>query len=54
MTTEQAIAFFGDRKTMAELLDIGLHGTYRWRNRPPMLRQFEMERLSHGELVAEK
>ena len=54
MTTEQAIAFFGDRKKMAKLLGIGLHGTYRWGERPPMLRQFEMERLSDGELVVEK
>jgi transcriptional repressor of cell division inhibition gene dicB len=53
MTTEQAIAFFGDRKKMAKALDIGLHGTYRWGDHPPMLRQFQMERLSDGALLVE-
>ena len=52
MTTDKAIAFFGDRKKMAEALGIGLHGTYRWGESPPKLRQFEIERLSDGELVA--
>ena len=37
---------------MAEALGIGLHGTYRWGDHPPKLRQFEIERLSDGELVA--
>tara|TARA_R110000796_G_scaffold74292_1_gene166882 strand:- start:263 stop:427 length:165 start_codon:yes stop_codon:yes gene_type:complete len=53
MTTDEAIAFFGDRKKMAALLGIGLHGTYRWGNNPPKLRQFEIERLSDGKLKVE-
>lgn len=53
MTTEEAIAHFGDRKKMAEMLRIWPHGTYRWGEFPPMLRQFQMERLTDGKLVAE-
>ena len=51
MTTEQAIEFFGDRKKMAQALGIWPHGTYRWGEYPPRLRQFEIERISQGELV---
>ena len=54
MTTDEAIAYFGDRKKMAEALGIGLHGTYRWGDHPPKLRQFQIERLSDGELVADE
>jgi hypothetical protein len=53
MTTEEAIAHFGDRKKMAEALGIWPHGTYRWGDHPPKLRQFEIERLSDGELRAD-
>jgi len=53
MTTDEAIAYFGDRKEMAEALGIGLHGTYRWGENPPMLRQFEIERLTKGGLPAD-
>jgi transcriptional repressor of cell division inhibition gene dicB len=52
MTTDEAIAFFGGRKQMAAALGIGLHGTYRWGESPPRLRQFEIQRLSAGELMA--
>ena len=52
MTTDEAIAHFGDRKQMAKALGIGLHGTYRWGESPPKLRQFEIERISAGELKA--
>ena len=53
MTTDEAIAYFGDRKEMAEALGIGLHGTYRWGENPPMSRQFEIERLTKGGLPAD-
>ena len=53
MTTDEAIAYFGDRKQMAAALGIGLHGTYRWGESPPKLRQFQMERLSNGALKVE-
>jgi|TARA_R110000782_G_scaffold2271_2_gene8865 hypothetical protein len=54
MTTDEAIMYFGNRKKMAVALRIWPHGTYRWGEYPPMLRQFEMERLSDGELRAER
>ena len=53
MTTYEAIAFFGSRKKMAEVLNIWPHGTYRWGDYPPRLRQFEIERISKGELKVE-
>jgi hypothetical protein len=53
MTTEQAIAFFGSRKKMADVLGIWPHASYRWGEYPPKLRQFEIERHSAGELKVE-
>lgn len=54
MTTDEAIAYFGSRKKMADSLEIWPHGTYRWGEYPPKLRQFEIERISQGELKIEK
>tara|TARA_R110000822_G_scaffold51947_3_gene134844 strand:+ start:1238 stop:1402 length:165 start_codon:yes stop_codon:yes gene_type:complete len=53
MTTDEAIAYFGSRKKMADALEIWPHGTYRWGESPPKLRQFEIERISGGELKVE-
>lgn len=53
MKTTEAIAWFGSRKKMADALGIWPHATYRWGENPPMLRQFEIERLSDNELKAE-
>jgi transcriptional repressor of cell division inhibition gene dicB len=53
MTTDEAIAYFGSRKKMADFLEIWPHGTYRWGEYPPKLRQFEIERISDGELKVE-
>lgn len=53
MKTDEAIEYFGDRRRMAQALDITLHCTYRWGESPPKLRQFEMERISDGELKVE-
>ena len=53
MTTDKAIAHFGSRKKMADFFDIWPHATYRWGEFPPKLRQFEIERLTGGELKAE-
>jgi hypothetical protein len=50
MTTEQAIKYFGSRKEMALALGIGLHGTYKWGDNPPPLRQFQMQKISNGKL----
>jgi len=53
MTTDQAISHFGSRKKMADFFGIWPHATYRWGEFPPKLRQFEIERLTGGELKAE-
>lgn len=54
MKTDEAIKFFGDRKKMAEVLGIWPHGTYRWGDSPPMLRQYQIERISEGKLKADE
>ena len=53
MTTDEAIKFIGSRKKMPDFLGIWPHGTYRWGTYPPKLRQFEIERISDGELEVE-
>ena len=52
MKTQEAIKWFGSRKKMADALKIWPHGTYRWGEEPPKLRQFEIERITEGELSA--
>ena len=53
MTTKDAIEYFGSRKKLADALGIWPHPIYRWKDTPPKLRQFEIERLTSGELVAD-
>ena len=53
MTNEEAIKFFGHRAIMAEKLGVTLHVTYRWDEQMPMLRQYQVERLSNGRLKAD-
>jgi len=53
MTTTEAINHFTSRKLMAEALKIGVFGTYRWGQNPPILRQFQIERLTKGKLKAD-
>jgi hypothetical protein len=52
MTTNEAINYFGGRKKLAETLGIWPHVIYRWGENPPRLRQFELERITNGELKA--
>jgi hypothetical protein len=52
MTTKEAIDHFGGIKKLAEALGIWPHPIYRWGEHPPKLRQFEIERLTNGELKA--
>lgn len=53
MTTKQAIKYFGSVKALSEALSIWPHGIYRWGDSPPKLRQFEIERITDGELKAD-
>lgn len=54
MTTKQAISFFGGVYKLAEALKISPPAVYQWGDRPPMLRQFEIERKTGGILTADK
>lgn len=56
MTTEDAIAFFGSRQLMADALNINLYATYKpsWNPEPPILRQYEIERITKGKLKVSK
>ena len=53
MNVDEAISYFGDRKKMAENLGVSLYVTYRWDKKLPMLRQFQIERMSDGKLKAD-
>ena len=53
MTTEEAIKHFGSKKKLADALGIWPHPIYRWKESPPPLRQFQIERLTKGELKAD-
>tara|TARA_R110000737_G_scaffold67947_1_gene96043 strand:- start:754 stop:915 length:162 start_codon:yes stop_codon:yes gene_type:complete len=53
MKTNEAIVYFGGIKSLAKALDIWPHPIYRWKENPPILRQYQIERLTDGELKAE-
>ncbi len=53
MTTKDAIAYYGGIKELAAALGIWPHPIYRWKDSPPELRQYQLERLSNGELKAD-
>jgi hypothetical protein len=53
MTTQEAIAYYGDVKRLAQELDIWPHVIYRWGDSPPMARQYELEVKTGGKLKAE-
>jgi hypothetical protein len=54
MTTKEAIDHFGGVKPLAQALDIWPTGISRWKDRPPMLRQYEIERITKGKLKAQE
>ena len=54
MSTADAVSHFGSIKALAEALKIWPHNVYRWGERPPMLRQYQIERLTAGELKADE
>ena len=53
MTTQKAIQYFGGIKELATALDIWPHAIYRWGERPPLPRQYEIEVKSGGALKAD-
>lgn len=53
MKTEEAADYFGGRKKLADALGIWPHSTYRWGEFPPKMRQYQIQVLSKGKLMAE-
>lgn len=53
MTKADALEYFGSRKRLAQALDVWPHAISRWGEYPPELRQYQIERLTGGELQAE-
>lgn len=52
MTTQEAIKFYGTVAALAKALNVSVQAIYDWDEEPPALRQFQLERLSGGELKA--
>jgi hypothetical protein len=53
VTTEEAIKHFGGLKKLADALQIWPQVIYRWGDRPPMARQYEIEVKTEGKLRAD-
>lgn len=53
MTTSEASQHFGSVIKMAKVLNISRAAVYQWGEYPPKLRQFELERITNGELKME-
>lgn len=53
MDTKQAIEHFGTRTNLARALGIKPHSTYDWGDKPPYLRQCQLEKLTKRKLRAE-
>ena len=54
MTTADAIAHFGTQTALAAALGIHQSSVSTWGTYPPMLRQFQIERLTKGRLKVEQ
>jgi hypothetical protein len=53
LTTKEAIQHFGGLKKLADALQIWPQVIYRWGDRPPMARQYEIEVKTEGKLRAD-
>jgi hypothetical protein len=53
VTTEEAIEHFGSLKKLADALGIWPQVIYKWGERPPMGRQYELEVKTNGVLRAD-
>ena len=54
MTTDEAIEWAGSIRALAAKLEIWPHSIYKWGEKPPRLRQFQIERLSKGRVTADE
>jgi hypothetical protein len=53
VTTKEAIEHFGGLKKLADALGVWPQVIYRWGDRPPMGRQYEIEVKTEGKLRAD-
>jgi hypothetical protein len=53
MTTEEVVAYFKGRRTVAEVLGVSVQSVAQWGDCPPLRRQLELEKLTVGKLKAE-
>ena len=53
MLTRDAASYFGSVSRLARLLRVSRVAVYMWSDRPPGLRQLQIERLSGGRLKAD-
>ena len=54
MKTEEAIAYYGSWKKLADVLDVWPQVIYQWGEKPPMSRQYELEVKTEGTLKADR
>jgi hypothetical protein len=54
MKTEEAIAYYGSLKKLADVLDVWPQVIYQWGEKPPMSRQYELEVKTEGTLKADR
>ena len=50
MTTRQAIRYYGSQQALADALGITQQAVSAWGERPPILRQYELQELTGGAL----
>lgn len=53
MKRKQAIEHFGSISALAKALDISYEAVRQWGDQIPELRQYQLERITEGKLVAE-
>lgn len=54
MKTDDAITFYGGRDKLAKALGIDRSATYHWGDTVPIGRQFQLQILTKGKLIAQK
>ena len=54
MTTKEAVLHYETPANLAAALGITVHAIYQWGEKPPFLRQYQIELVSDGALKAEK
>lgn len=54
MLTKEAIKYYGTVKLLADAIGTWPHAVYKWGERPPMARQYQIEVLTKGALKADE